>query len=168
MPGASGATRSWRGLPPLRSPTGPARWRSRGLTKSFGGRRVVDQLDLTVEHGQVVGLLGPNGAGKTTALRMLLGLVLPDAGTSSLFGTTVRPGSPALARVGTFIEGTGFVPTATGRQNLRDFWEAGGAPWSEAHWQEALEVAGLGDAVDRAVRTYSQGMRQRLAAGGRA
>jgi len=135
----------------------------RGLTKSFGGRRVVDQLDITVEHGQVVGLLGPNGAGKTTTLRMLLGLVLPDAGASSLFGTTVRPGSPALARVGTFIEGTGFVPTASGRQNLRDFWEAGGAPWWEAHWQEALEVAGLGDAVDRAVRTYSQGMRQRLA-----
>ncbi len=135
----------------------------RGLTKAYGGRTVVEDLDLTVEHGQVVGLLGPNGAGKTTTLRMLLGLVLPDGGTSSLFGTTVRPGSPALARVGTFVEGTGFVPQSTGRQNLRDFWEMGGTSWNDAHWQEALEVAGLGDAVDRPVRTYSQGMRQRLA-----
>jgi len=135
----------------------------RGLTKAYGGRTVVDSLDITVENGQVVGLLGPNGAGKTTALRMLLGLVLPDAGGSSLFGTPVRPGSPALSRVGTFIEGTGFVPQATGRENLRDFWEAGGLPWSQAHADEALTVAGLGDAVDRPVRTYSQGMRQRLA-----
>jgi len=135
----------------------------RGLTKAYGGRTVVKDLDLTVEHGQVVGLLGPNGAGKTTTLRMLLGLVLPDSGTSSLFGTLVRPGSPALARVGTFIEGTGFVPQSTGRQNLRDFWEMGGTSWDDAHWEEALEVAGLGDAIDRPVRTYSQGMRQRLA-----
>ena len=135
----------------------------RGLTKAYGGRTVVDKLDITVESGQVVGLLGPNGAGKTTALRMLLGLVLPDAGGSSLFGTPVRPGSPALSRVGAFIEGTGFVPQATGRQNLRDFWEAGGLPWAQAHSQAALAVAGLGDAVDRPVRTYSQGMRQRLA-----
>jgi ABC-2 type transport system ATP-binding protein len=135
----------------------------RGLTKAYDGRTVVEDLDLTVEHGQVVGLLGPNGAGKTTTLRMLLGLVLPDGGTSSLFGTTVRPGSPALARVGTFVEGTGFVPQSTGRQNLRDFWEMGGTSWDDAHWEEALEVAGLGDAVDRPVRTYSQGMRQRLA-----
>ncbi len=135
----------------------------RGLTKAYGGRTVVEDLDITVESGQVMGLLGPNGAGKTTALRMLLGLVLPDAGGSSLFGTPVRPGSPALSRVGTFIEGTGFVPQATGRQNLRDFWEAGGSPWSQAHSDEALAVAGLGDAVDRPVRTYSQGMRQRLA-----
>ena len=134
----------------------------RGLSKSFGTVRAVDALDFSVDAGRVCGLLGPNGAGKTTALRMLVGLVRPSAGESYLFGTRIAPGSRVLKRVGTMIEEAGFVPHLSGIGNLRLWWEAGGDPWSEADVDGALAVAGLGDAVHRRVKTYSQGMRQRL------
>ena len=68
-----------------------------------------------------------------------------------------------LGRVGAFVEGAGFLPHLTGRDNLELYWAATGRPRDEAHLEEALEIAGLGSAVDRTVRTYSQGMRQRLA-----
>ena len=68
-----------------------------------------------------------------------------------------------LSRVGAFVEGAGFLPHLSGRANLELYWQATGRPAEDAHLEEALEIAGLGDALDRAVRTYSQGMRQRLA-----
>jgi ABC-2 type transport system ATP-binding protein len=134
-----------------------------GLSKRFrGGFLAVDDLTLSIGTGQVFGLLGPNGAGKTTTIRMLLGLVYPTAGSCAIFGETIRPGHPVLARVGTLVEGPRFVPHLSGLDNLELFWRAGGQPWSEAHVEAALAVADLGDAVDRPVKTYSQGMRQRL------
>jgi ABC-2 type transport system ATP-binding protein len=110
----------------------------------------------------VCGLLGPNGAGKTTALRMLVGLVHPDGGETRLFGEHVRPGSRELRRVGTMIEHASFVPHLSGIANLRMYWEAGGDRFADADLDGALAVAGLGDAINRKVKTYSQGMRQRL------
>ena len=68
-----------------------------------------------------------------------------------------------LSRVGAFVEGAGFLPHLSGRDNLELYWQATGRPAEDAHIEEALEIAGLGDALARAVRTYSQGMRQRLA-----
>jgi ABC-2 type transport system ATP-binding protein len=134
----------------------------RGLTKSYGSVHAVADLDFEVEPGQVCGLLGPNGAGKTTALRMLVGLIRPTAGEARLFGRTVRPGAPELARVGTMIEHAAFVPHLSGLRNLQLWWEAGGTRFAEADLDGALAVAGLGDAIERRVKTYSQGMRQRL------
>jgi ABC-2 type transport system ATP-binding protein len=135
-----------------------------GLTKSYTtGSRVVDDLSLKVERGQIVGLLGPNGAGKTTTLRMLMGLIHPDNGTIAIFGQRVRPGAPALARLGSFVEGPGFLPHLSGRANLDLYWRATGRPANDAHAEEVLQVANLGTALDRPVRTYSHGMRQRLA-----
>ncbi|MEW1641636.1 CocE/NonD family hydrolase [Streptomyces sp. NPDC091219] len=126
-------------------------------------RYAVRDLSFRVEKGQVLGLLGPNGAGKTTTLRMLMGLIKPDAGEIRVFGHAVRPGAPVLSRVGAFVEGAGFLPHLSGRENLELYWQATGRPPEDAHLEEALEIAGLGDALARAVRTYSQGMRQRLA-----
>ncbi|MFJ6566084.1 alpha/beta fold hydrolase [Streptomyces sp. NPDC091292] len=126
-------------------------------------RYAVRDLSFRVEKGQVLGLLGPNGAGKTTTLRMLMGLIRPDAGEIRVFGHAIRPGAPVLSRVGSFVEGAGFLPHLTGRENLELYWRATGRPAGDAHMEEALEIAGLGDALQRAVRTYSQGMRQRLA-----
>ncbi|MFI9757586.1 CocE/NonD family hydrolase [Streptomyces sp. NPDC051963] len=126
-------------------------------------RYAVRDLSFRVEKGQVLGLLGPNGAGKTTTLRMLMGLITPDGGEIRVFGHAVRPGSPVLSRVGAFVEGAGFLPHLSGRENLELYWAATGRPAEDAHIEEALEIAGLGDALARAVRTYSQGMRQRLA-----
>lgn len=137
-----------------------------GLSKRYAGstdRYAVRDLSFRVEKGQVLGLLGPNGAGKTTTLRMLMGLIRPDAGEIRVFGHTIRPGASVLSRVGAFVEGAGFLPHLSGRENLELYWRATGRPPEDAHLDEALEIAGLGDALARAVRTYSQGMRQRLA-----
>ncbi|MEV5407507.1 alpha/beta fold hydrolase [Thermopolyspora sp. NPDC052614] len=135
-----------------------------GLTKRYrNGELAVNDLSFRVEPNQVLGLLGPNGAGKTTTLRMLMGLIHPDAGEIRIFGHRVTPGAPVLSRLGSFVEGPGFLPHLSGRANLELYWQATGRPAADAHLEEALEIAGLGAALDRAVRTYSQGMRQRLA-----
>ncbi|MFF8571039.1 alpha/beta fold hydrolase [Streptomyces sp. NPDC015408] len=137
-----------------------------GMTKRYAksaDRYAVRDLSFRVEKGQVLGLLGPNGAGKTTTLRMLMGLIAPDGGDIRVFGHAIAPGAPVLSRVGAFVEGAGFLPHLSGRENLELYWRATGRPAEDAHLDEALEIAGLGDALARAVRTYSQGMRQRLA-----
>ena len=141
----------------------PAPIEIQGLSKRFSKDVLaVDRLDLTVEEGQIFGLLGPNGAGKTTTLRMLVGLVHPTDGVSKLFGKRVRPGSKMLRRVGVLVEDPAFVPYASGMRNLELFWRAGGQKMSEADLDGALEVADLGSAIDRKVKTYSHGMKQRL------
>jgi ABC-2 type transport system ATP-binding protein len=136
----------------------------RDLRKEYpGGLVAVDGLSLVVEPGQVVGLLGPNGAGKTTTLRALMGLIWPSEGEVFVFGRRVVPGAPVLSQVGAFVEGPGLLPHLSGIDNLRLYWQATGRPAAEAHFDEALSVAGLGSAVQRRVRAYSHGMRQRLA-----
>lgn len=133
------------------------------LSKSYpDGHRAVSEVSWRAKPGQVVGLLGPNGAGKTTTLRMVLGLIEPDSGGVWVLGRPVTPGSPVLRNVGALVEGPGFLPHLTGRQNLHAYWAATGRSAAESGMAEALEVAALGGALDRPVRTYSQGMRQRL------
>jgi ABC-2 type transport system ATP-binding protein len=135
-----------------------------GLVKRYrDGQLAVDDLSLRVARGQILGLLGPNGAGKTTTLRALMGLLHPDAGTITIFGRRVHPGSPALSRLGSFVEGPGFLPHLSGRANLELYWRATGRPAGGWHLDEVLAIAGLGAAIERPVRTYSRGMCQRLA-----
>jgi len=133
-----------------------------GLTKRFGEVLAVDDLSFSVDEGDVCGLLGPNGAGKTTTLRVLVGLVFADTGEARLLGHSVRPGDDALRRTGVMIEEAAFVPYLSGITNLRLWWEGGGADWTDADVETALAVAGLDDAIRRKVKTYSQGMKQRL------
>ena len=135
-----------------------------GLGKMYpGGVAAVTDVGFRVEAGQVLGLLGPNGAGKTTTLRMVMGLITPTAGEIRVFGHKVVPGSAILSRIGSFVEGSGFLPHLSGKANLELYWKATDRPEKDAHLAEALEIAGLGTAINRRVRTYSQGMRQRLA-----
>ena len=135
-----------------------------GVTKAYkDGFVAVRDLSFEVRRGQVLGLLGPNGAGKTTSLRMLMGLIRPTEGRISVFGHAARPGAPVLSRLGSFVEGTGLQPHLSGRDNLTLYWAATGRPAADAHLEEAIEVAGLGTAIDKRVRSYSQGMRQRVA-----
>jgi ABC-2 type transport system ATP-binding protein len=135
-----------------------------GLGKRYpDGKVAVDDLTLEVGAGQVMGLLGPNGAGKTSALRMLVGLAHPTTGVVELFGQRVRPGHPVLTRVGALIEGPGFVPELSGRENLELYWRAGGRTLEDADLPWALDIAALGEAIDKPVKTYSHGMKQRLA-----
>ncbi|WP_121162215.1 alpha/beta fold hydrolase [Micromonospora pisi] len=136
----------------------------RGLRKEYAdGFVAVSRVDFEVHRGQVVGLLGPNGAGKTTTLRVLMGLTQPTAGEIHVFGHRLVPGSPVLSRIGALVEGPGFLPHLTGIANLRSYWRATGRPLADAHFDEAIEIAGLGDSIHRRIKTYSHGMRQRLA-----
>ncbi|HEY1487573.1 MAG TPA: ATP-binding cassette domain-containing protein, partial [Micromonosporaceae bacterium] len=135
----------------------------RGLRKEYGDFVAVSLLDLEVTRGQVLGLLGPNGAGKTTTLRVLMGLTQPTAGEIYVYGHRLLPGSPVLSRLGALVEGPGFLPHLSGRDNLRLYWRSTGRPPEDARMDEALDIAGLGGAIDRRVKTYSHGMKQRLA-----
>ncbi len=104
-----------------------------GLVKTFAdGHRAVDDVSWRAERGQVVGLLGPNGAGKTTTLRMVMGLIRPDAGSVHVLGQPVTAGAAVLGRVGALVEGPGFLPHLTGRANLHAYWAATGRPDEQA------------------------------------
>ena len=132
----------------------------RGLSKSFGQVRAVSDLSFTVEPGSVTGFLGPNGAGKTTTLRMLLGLMQPDAGTATFDGAPYATLPTPLRTVGAVLE-TAFHPARSGRNHLRVYCRAAGLPLSRA--DEVLVQVGLADAGNRRAGGYSLGMRQRLA-----
>ncbi len=149
---------------PLNAANPPLAIRIEQLTKRLrNGILAVDGLDLDVGQGQVVGLVGPNGSGKTITLRILLGLIRPTSGRALLFGHEVRPGAEVLGRVGALVDGPGFVPHLSGRRNLdlsvRQMRRSGGS----ADLDEAVGMAGLGQAIDRAYSGYSHGMRYRLA-----
>jgi ABC-2 type transport system ATP-binding protein len=129
------------------------------LTKRYDSVVAVDGLALRVRAGEVYGFLGPNGAGKSTTLRMLLGLVRPTAGTATVLG--FAPGSPdALARLGAMIEGPGYYPYLSGRDNLRVL--AGHARVAESRVGAVLEEVGLTARAGDRVAGYSMGMKQRL------
>ncbi|HSU73675.1 MAG TPA: ATP-binding cassette domain-containing protein, partial [Terrabacter sp.] len=140
---------------------------SRGLTKRFRGTAAVDAIDLVVPRGSVYGFLGPNGSGKTTTIRMLLGLVRPSEGTSSLLGRAVpREAQQVLPRVGALVEGPAFHPYLSGRDNLRrlDAADLTAEPrTASARVDAALDRVGLLAAAGKRYRAYSLGMRQRLA-----
>ena len=129
------------------------------LTKRYGARRAVDRVSLTVERGEVYGFLGPNGAGKTTTLRMLLGLVRPSGGSARILGAPA--GTPdVIARVGALVEGPGFYPSLSGRDNLRVMGRYRGVP--ESAVDAALERVDLADRGSDRFKSYSLGMKQRL------
>jgi ABC-type multidrug transport system ATPase subunit len=132
----------------------------RGLTKTFGAVRAVDDLTFTVEPGSVTGFLGPNGAGKTTTMRMVLGLERPDSGTATFNGAPYTDLPSPVRTVGAVLE-TAFHPARSGRNHLRVYCRAAGLPVSRA--DETLAQVGLTDAGDRRAGGYSLGMRQRLA-----
>ena len=120
----------------------------------------VGGVSFTVEPGEVVGFLGPNGAGKTTTLRMLLGLMQPDAGTATFNGAPYASLTDPLRTVGAVLE-TAFHPARSGRNHLRVYCRAAGFPLTRA--DEVLVQVGLADAGNRRAGGYSLGMRQRLA-----
>ena len=135
---------------------------ARALVKRYGKLVAVDNVDLTVERGDVFGYLGPNGAGKTTSLRMLLGLIRPTSGESRLFGRDpLADGAKALRGVAGFVEGPRFYPYLSGRRNLRLLADLDG-DGAKSRIEEVLELVELRDRADDKVGGYSHGMRQRL------
>ena len=139
---------------------------TRGLRKSYGKRLALDGLDLTVPAGVVYGFLGPNGAGKTTTMRLLTGLLHPDAGSIELLGAPFRRGDrKRLFEVGALVESPSFYPYLNGRQNLQAL-AAGGAAVPSGRIEELLELVGLRDRARDKVAGYSLGMKQRLGIAG--
>ena len=135
---------------------------TRGVVKRYGDLVAVDEVDLVVPAGDVYGLLGPNGAGKSTFMRMLFGLIRPDAGSVELFG---RPGVPgrveALRDVAGFVETPRFYGYLSGRANLEVLARLDRRDGKD-RIEEMLEQVGLRDRAGDKVREYSYGMVQRL------
>ena len=134
----------------------------RGLSKRYGERLAVDDLNLEVRRGEIFGFLGPNGAGKTTTIRMCLGLIAPTAGSVAILGVDVaRYGPRILPRVGALVEQPALYPYLSGRNNLRAVGDALGGV-SAARIDTVLDLVALRDRAGDRVKTYSLGMRQRL------
>jgi ABC-2 type transport system ATP-binding protein len=133
-----------------------------GLTKRFGDRIAVDDVDLRVPRGSAFGYLGPNGAGKTTLVRMLLGLTSATSGTMHLLDRPIpAQRAAALARVGAIVEEPRFHGHLTGRENLTVI-AAAREPAAHARIEGALARTSLSLRADERVKRYSLGMRQRL------
>lgn len=133
-----------------------------GLRKSYGDVRAVADIDLIVAAGGVHGLLGPNGSGKSTTVRMLLGLIRPDAGEIQLFGETLSGHAPALLRrVGALVESPAFLPYLSGRDNLTLLQTYRGVDEPEIV-NDALRRVRLQRDANRRFQQYSLGMKQRL------
>lgn len=134
-----------------------------GVTKKFGRRVAVDAVSFEVPTGSIYGLLGHNGAGKSTVIGLLLGQILPDAGTIQIDGHDIhRDRRQALARVGAIYEAPAFYGHLSGRKNLHILCEYTG-PIPHARLEEVVQLVGLTERIDDPVEVYSHGMRQRLA-----
>ena len=141
-------------------PPSAAVWCS-GLRKRYGGRAAVDGVSFTVARGEVVGLLGPNGAGKTSVIKILLGLVRPDAGEVLLLG---RPAQDPLARarVGYLPELFRYQPWLTAAEVVALHVRLSGARIDRAEQEECLALVGLAERAGDRVGGFSKGMQQRL------
>ena len=136
--------------------------RTVGLSKRYGQLLAVQDLSLEVRRGRVYGFLGPNGAGKTTTISLILGLIAPNGGHVEMNGLDTRTHlSEALHRTGAILEGQAYYPDLTAYDNLR-VWAALSEGVTSARIDELLELVGLRDRARDKMRTYSQGMKQRL------
>jgi len=132
------------------------------LSKRYGSVLAVDQVDLRVDRGEIYGFLGLNGAGKTTAIRAMLGMIRPSAGSVSLFGDPIGPGGRGpWRRVGHLVERPSAYPELTVRENLEVARRLYGVPDTNAT-THAIERFGLAADADRPAHTLSTGNLQRL------
>jgi len=137
---------------------------ARGLTKRFGGKTVVDGIDLTVARGEIVGFLGPNGSGKTTTIRMLCGLLKPDAGSGACLGHDILTQSDLIKQeVGYMTQKFSFYEDLTIRENLEFVARLYRLKPVREHVERTLERLGLTARQDQLAGTLSGGWKQRLA-----
>lgn len=144
--------------------------RTRGLTRVYGGRRVVDGFNMNVMQGDIYGFVGKNGAGKSTVMKMIDSLVAPSSGEISLFGAEgsgVEAGEDArsLRRIGVLIEAPGLLPNLSAKDNLMAKALALGLVDAKVRVRETLRLVGLEEAGKKHAKKFSQGMKQRLGIG---
>ncbi len=152
---------------------------TRGLSKAYGGRRVVSDFDMTVAAGDIYGFVGKNGAGKSTVMKMICGVAAPSGGEVVLFGGALEgsgagsapsdtgvgdlvAGSAAIRRIGALIEEPGLLPNLSAYRNLMAKALAWGIVDAPARCEEVLRLVGLAGVGKRKVRGFSLGMKQRL------
>lgn len=138
----------------------------RGVTKCYGSLKAVDDLNLTIQKGEIFGLLGPNGAGKTTTILVMLGLTEPTSGMAHVCGYNATSNPISVKRkVGYMPDSVGFYDNMTALENLMYIGELNGIPRSEvrARASDLMKVVGLGeDDMHKKTAAYSRGMKQRL------
>ena len=132
------------------------------LCKSFGSRRILDNISFDVEKGEILGLLGPNGSGKTTTIKLALGLLKIDAGNVTICGYDVKNDfEKAIRNVGAIVENPEMYKNLTGRQNLMQYYRMyDDINLETLEW--AIKSVGLSNRIDEKISKYSLGMRQRL------
>lgn len=132
------------------------------LTKTIGGKKIIEDVNLHIKKGEIYGFLGPNGAGKTTVMKMVTNLWKPTEGTIELFGMPLTPKSyEVLKRMGSIIEFPAFYDHMTGYQNLELHCAYMGY-YKHGSVEHVLELLGLKDAAGKKVKAYSLGMKERL------
>ena len=131
-----------------------------GLTKRYGARVAVDDLNVTIHPGRVTGFLGPNGSGKTTTMRCILGLARPTSGTATVLGRPYRELDRPMRRVGALIDPRARHPGRTAYRHLLALAQSNGLP--AARVDEVIDLVGLESVADDRVRGFSLGMGQRL------
>jgi ABC-2 type transport system ATP-binding protein len=133
---------------------------ARGLSKRFGATIAVNQLSFTVQPGMVTGFLGPNGAGKTTAMRLILGLDYPSAGTVSINGRPYQQLISPMREVGALLDARAVHGGRSARNHLRCLAQTNDIP--ERRVDEVLGLVGLSEVARKRSRGFSLGMSQRL------
>lgn len=132
------------------------------LTKTIGGKDLVNRVSLHIKKGEIYGFLGPNGAGKTTVMKMITNLWKPTNGSIEIFGEILTPQSyEVLKRMGSIIEFPTFYNHMTGYENLRLHCEYMGY-YKHGSIENALDMLDLTDAAQKPVKNYSLGMKERL------
>ena len=138
----------------------------KGLTKCYGTLKAVDDLNLSIQKGEIFGLLGPNGAGKTTTILMMLGLTEPTSGSVNVCGYNATTNPISVKRkVGYMPDSLGFYDNMTALENLIYIGELNGIPSSAVRGKaiEMLRLVGLKqDDLNKKTSEYSRGMKQRL------
>ena len=138
----------------------------RGLNKSFGGKRVVEDLTMQVRRGRIHGFLGPNGSGKTTTIRMLCGLLTPDSGQGSCLGFDILTEQTEIKRrIGYMTQSFSLYQDLTIRENLEFIGRVYGLDDPSARATEAIEQLGLTGRANQLAAELSGGWKQRLALG---
>ena len=132
------------------------------LTKTIGGKDLVNRVSLHIKKGEIYGFLGPNGAGKTTVMKMITNLWKPTNGSIEIFGEILTPQSyEVLKRMGSIIEFPTFYNHMTGYENLRLHCEYM-VYYKHGSIENALDMLDLTDAAQKPVKNYSLGMKERL------